>query len=79
MKDFFIWVSIAVNIKVKLPRTDNTKTITVENHSTVADLLKKLNLKPDTVIVMNNNSPIPIDDTLKNNQELTIIQVSSGG
>ena len=53
--------------------------INLEKGSTVEHLLKKIKIKPDTIIVMSNNKPIPIDDILKNNQELTIIQVASGG
>jgi len=79
IKPFFISLSIQVKIRVKLARTNKLEEITLENGSTILELLKKMNLKPDTLIVMNNNRPVPIDDTLKDNQELTIIQVSSGG
>ena len=36
-------------------------------------------MKPDTLIVMQNNKPIPIDQELQDGENLTIIQVSSGG
>jgi sulfur carrier protein ThiS len=75
----FIWVSIQLEIKIKLSRTKETKKIEIDIGSTVEDVLKKINLKPDTVIAMAKGKPIPIDDSLKENQELTIIQVSSGG
>jgi len=68
-----------VEIKAKLSRTKEMRKINVETGSTVEHLLKKIKLKPDTLIVMSNNKPIPIDDVLNNNQELTIIQVASGG
>jgi len=68
-----------VKIKVKLSRTNETREINIEKETTVGDLLKKINLKPDTLIVMNKDMPIPIDNVLKEGQELTIIQVSSGG
>ena len=68
-----------MEIKVKISRTKETREINVEPGSTVEYLLKKIKLKPDTLIVMSNNKPIPIDDVLNNNQELTIIQVASGG
>ena len=76
---FFIWVSIQVNITVTLIRSNETKNVNLENESKIHDLLKKIHLKPDTVIVMEKNNPIPIDDNLRNGQKLTIIQVSSGG
>ena len=47
--------------------------------TTVLDLLNKLNIKPDTVVVISNKTPIPIDNDLKDKQEITIIQVFSGG
>jgi len=68
-----------VKITVKLSRTKETKEIHLETESTVNDLLRKMNLKPDTLIVMSNNVPIPIDNALKDGQEVAIIQVSSGG
>ncbi len=79
IKDFFIWVSIPVKIKVKLARTNETREITLKNGSKIEDLLKQIKLKPDTLIIMNKDKPIPIDGLLTDGQDLTIMQVSSGG
>jgi len=68
-----------VKVSVKISRDKETKEIDLKDGSTVMDLLKKLNLKPDTLIVINNNLPIPVDDELKDKQNLSIILVSSGG
>ena len=68
-----------MEIKARISRTKETRKINVEPGSTVEYLLKKIKLKPDTLIVMSKNKPIPIDDVLNNNQELIIIQVASGG
>ena len=68
-----------MKIKVKISRTNKEKEIQLEKGSTVLDLLNKLMIKPDTVVVMSNKSPVPIDDNLKDKQEITIIQVFSGG
>ena len=68
-----------MEIKVKLLRTKETKKINLETGSSVEHLLKKIKLKPDTLIVMSNNKPIPVDDILNGSQELTIIQIASGG
>ena len=68
-----------MKIKVKLSRINKTKEVNLEKGSTIEELLRKINLKPDTLIVMNKDKPVPIDDTLNDGQELTIIQVSSGG
>jgi sulfur carrier protein ThiS len=68
-----------VKIKVKLSRINKTKEIQLKKGSTIENLLEKLNLKPDTLIILSNNVPIPVDSTINNNQEITIVQVSSGG
>ena len=68
-----------MKIKVKLSRINKTKEVNLEKGSTIEELLRKINLKPDTLIVMSKDKPVPIDDTLNDGQELTIIQVSSGG
>jgi sulfur carrier protein ThiS len=68
-----------VKISVKISREKDKKEIDLKDGSTVIDLLKKLNLKPDTLIVLNDDIPIPIDEVLKDKQNLSIILVSSGG
>ena len=68
-----------MKIKIKIARSNETKNLDLGKDSKVQDALKKLNLKPDTVIVMSENKPIPVDDDLVEGQELTIIQVASGG
>ena len=69
----------SMKIRIKLQRSEEKQDINVESNATVQDILKKLDIKPDTVIVMHNHKPIPIDEILSDNQELTILQVSSGG
>jgi len=68
-----------VKIKINISRTKETKNLELDAGTKVQDALKKLNLKPDTIVVMNKNKPIPIDDELRDGEELVIIQVSSGG
>jgi sulfur carrier protein ThiS len=53
-----------VEIKAKISRTKETR---------------KINVETDTLVVMSDNKPIPVDDVLNEGQELTIIQVASGG
>ena len=60
-------------------KTGETKKIILEKGPKVRDLLEKIKIKPDTIIVMSDNTPIPVDDTLTENQEILIIQVASGG
>ena len=68
-----------MKIRVNLSRNNETMDIEIQTGSTVNDVLKKINLKPDTVIVMDKDKPIPIDDVVVDGQNLTILQVSSGG
>ena len=68
-----------MNITVKISRTNEIKTINLKDGTMVQDVLNKIKMKPDTLIVMNKNKPIPVDSELKGGEELTIIQVSSGG
>ena len=68
-----------MNIIVKISRTNKIQKIDLKSGSKVQDVLTKLNMKPDTLIVMKENMPIPIDNELKEGEELLIIQVSSGG
>jgi sulfur carrier protein ThiS len=68
-----------LKIKVKISRTNEIKEVNLDNGALVQSLLKKINLKPDTIIVLSNNKPIPIDDELTDGDDLTILQVSSGG
>ena len=68
-----------MNITVKISRNNETKNIQIGNGSKAEDVLKKIDLKPDTVIIMCDNKPIPIDEEIIDGQELTILQVSSGG
>jgi len=79
IKDFFIWVSIPVKIKVTLIRTNKTLTLNLSKGSKGEHILKQINLKPDTVIIMSNNRPVPIDEKIKDKQDYSILQVSSGG
>ncbi len=68
-----------MQIKVNLTRRNETMKLELKEKSTVEDILKKINLKPDTVVVMIKNIPVPIDNIIKDGQEFTILQVSSGG
>lgn len=68
-----------MKVTAKLLRTNEINKIDLKTGSTVFNLLEKMNMKPDTLIVIRNNIPIPIDDELSDGDELTIILVSSGG
>ena len=66
-------------IKITMIPSNVKKDIDMKTGSTASDLLKKLNLKPDTVIVLRKSIPVPVDDVITDMDELKIVQVSSGG
>ena len=68
-----------MNITVKFSRTKEKRKLEFKKGLTIENVLKRLNLKPDTVIVMIKNRPVPIDDKIKDGEELTILHVASGG
>ena len=68
-----------MKIHIKLLPKNVTDEIDLECGSKMYDLLKKINLKPDNIIILRDNTPVPVDDILTEEQELVIIQVASGG
>jgi len=66
-------------IYVKILPQNISKEIDIASGLKMYDLLKKINLKPDNIIILRGNTPVPIDDILTDEQELTIIKVASGG
>jgi sulfur carrier protein ThiS len=69
------------SMKLKITRVlqDTSTVVNVEKGETVQMLLKRLQLRSDTVIVLRGRTPIPVDDTLDDDKELRILQVASGG
>jgi len=43
------------------------------------DLVRSLGLRPDEVIVLRKDKPIPIDENIKNEDTITMVKVSSKG
>ena len=68
-----------IKVKVFVDRDNSNKTIQLGNSSIVLDLLKNLSINPVTVIVSRNNELILEDEKLKNNDEIKILSVISGG
>lgn len=66
-------------IKVDIFIDRENKKLELEENSIVADLLKKLNINPVTVIVSRKNELILEDEKLSNNDEIKVLSVISGG
>jgi len=68
-----------MKIKIKILPRNVLQEVDVAHGSTVSDLLQKINLKSGAFVVLKNKSPIPVDYILLDDQELCILQVTSGG
>jgi sulfur carrier protein ThiS len=68
-----------VKIKVNIIPDNLTREIELKPGSKAYDLLKKIQIKPDSVIILKNDVPIPADETIDKDQELKIVKVASGG
>jgi sulfur carrier protein ThiS len=68
-----------MKITVKRTPGNTMQEIALPNGATVADLLRQMHLRPDAYIVLQNKTPIPLDEKVTEEQELCLIQVASGG
>ena len=68
-----------IKISIFIDREDKNAKLELDNNSMVADLLKKLSINPVTVIVSRNSELILEDEKLKDNDEIKILSVISGG
>ena len=75
----YIPIDFTVKIKLKLTRPNKKIELNLNKETTIKEILKKINLKPDTIIVLIKNKPVPIDKKIKTDQELTLMQITSGG
>ena len=68
-----------INVNVFIDRENKNSTLELNNNTLLIDLLKKLNINPVSVIVSRNNELMLEDEKLKNNDEIKILSVISGG
>lgn len=68
-----------IKINAFIDKENKNTTIKLNDNAIVSDLLKKLSMNPVTVIVSRNNELILEDEKLKNNDEIRILSVISGG
>ena len=69
---------IQVSVK-SFPRGDIDKNVKIAEGSTVLDLLKKLDMRPDNWIATRDSKAIPDDSPLKNGDSIRLLSVVSGG
>lgn len=68
-----------MKVKLFIQRLDKEAYLEIKDNSKVIDLLKQLKIDHTTVLVSRNNELITEDVTLKNNDNLKILSVISGG
>jgi len=66
-------------MEIEVSMLGEKKKIEVGKELTAEDLISKLSLTPDEVIVVVNNKPVPYTSKLMNGDKIKIIRVSSGG
>ena len=66
-------------ISVYIDEKDESKSVEIEENAKVSELLKKLNINPVTVIVTRGDNLLMSEENLKDNEELKILSVVSGG
>jgi len=68
-----------ISVSVFIDRENKNKTMELEINSSVRELLEKLKINPVTVIVSRDNELVLEGEKLKNNDEIKILSVISGG
>ena len=68
-----------MRIKVKILPRNMLQEIEVTNGTTVSELLQQIQLGPGPFVVLKNNVIIPSDYVLNDDDDLSILQVISGG
>jgi len=73
-------LAMSISVKVRLlPTRKETKTLKLENGATVEDAIRALNLFPDAWIAVRGDVPLASDEPLRDNDEIKLISVVSGG
>jgi sulfur carrier protein ThiS len=66
-------------IKVLLWRDDRAEEVAFRADEPMMDLLRRLGIRIDGALVMRAGRPVPLDDPVLEGDELTVIDVQSGG
>lgn len=69
---------IEVSVKT-FPRGEVDKSVKLAEGSSVLDLIKKLDMRPDNWIATRDNKAIPDDSPLKDGDSIRLLSVVSGG
>ncbi|MCD4844769.1 MAG: hypothetical protein K8R25_09810 [Methanosarcinales archaeon] len=68
-----------MKVDVRITRGESSnKSIMVKDGSTYNDVLSSLNINPETVIIMVNNRPVPVDEIVCTDH-MEILMIASRG
>ncbi|HDI02701.1 MAG TPA: MoaD/ThiS family protein [Candidatus Aenigmarchaeota archaeon] len=65
-------------MQVKLKFSSRIKKVSAEV-KTIEELLKKLKINTESVLVKRNGRFVPIEDEIKNGDEIEVIEITSSG
>ncbi len=68
-----------MQVTADLVQARKTEVVELMSPAAGADLLKKLGLAPDAHLLLRGDTPIPIDEPLRDGERLRILAVVSGG
>jgi len=69
-----------MKVKVRLlPGRRKAKVIELGPRATVEDAVRALELYPDAWIAIRGDTPVPLDEKLRDGEDLKLISVVSGG
>jgi len=70
----------AIRVEVTLlPTRTETRTLDLEDGSRVEDAMRALGLYPDAWVPVRGDTPVPIDEELKDGDRLKLMSAVSGG
>ncbi len=68
-----------MKVTVEFIPSKETKEVELEEGATGMSLVEHLDLTPDSLILARSSKPIPIDEELRDGENVTLISVVSGG
>ncbi len=64
-------------MKIKIEKTKEEKNLNFEGKC--SDLLEKLDINPEEVLIVKNNELVSLDDVCEDDDEIRLLSVVSGG
>jgi len=69
-----------MKVKVQLlPGKKRPKVVELKGRATVEDVIRALELYPDAWIAVRGETPVPLDERLKDGDDIKLISAVSGG